>query len=139
MYLFQMKKKIRMALSKTLFKEAPFVAVSANPENATPIGNACEFNATKACSLDLSALGLDELLSRMKSFTVAPTRDLTGSFLFAVDHCFGIRGQGTVLTGTILKGSVAIGDVSRFKTTIFEKTHQSFFADRRDRVNPRVP
>lgn len=29
----------------------------------------------------------------------------------AVDHCFSIRGQGTVMTGTILQGSLAINDV----------------------------
>ena len=28
----------------------------------------------------------------------------------AVDHCFSIRGQGTVMTGTILQGSLAIND-----------------------------
>lgn len=29
----------------------------------------------------------------------------------AVDHCFSIRGQGTVMTGTILQGSLAINDI----------------------------
>jgi len=28
----------------------------------------------------------------------------------AVDHCFSIKGQGTVMTGTILSGSVSLGD-----------------------------
>lgn len=28
----------------------------------------------------------------------------------AVDHCFSIKGQGTVMTGTVLSGSVSIGD-----------------------------
>lgn len=28
----------------------------------------------------------------------------------AVDHCFSIRGQGTVMTGTILQGSLAVND-----------------------------
>lgn len=31
--------------------------------------------------------------------------------LFAVDHCFPIKGQGTVLTGTVLAGSVRTADV----------------------------
>lgn len=26
-----------------------------------------------------------------------------GPLLFAIDHCFAIRGQGTVLTGTVLQ------------------------------------
>ena len=41
-----------------------------------------------------------------------PQRSTEGPFLYAVDHCFPIRGQGTVMTGTILRGSVQINDVS---------------------------
>lgn len=32
-------------------------------------------------------------------------------FLFAVDHCFSVKGAGTIITGTVLKGQVKIGDV----------------------------
>eukprot|EP00061_Rhincodon_typus_P010348 g34575.t1 len=39
-----------------------------------------------------------------------PKRDPSGSFLMAVDHCFSIRGQGTVMTGTILSGSINVND-----------------------------
>ena len=35
----------------------------------------------------------------------------SGPFKFAIDHCFAIRGQGTVLTGTVLSGKAAVGDV----------------------------
>lgn len=28
----------------------------------------------------------------------------------SVDHCFSIKGQGTVMTGTILSGSIGLGD-----------------------------
>ena len=45
--------------------------------------------------------------------TISPTeRDLSAPFLFAVDHCFSIRGQGTIMTGTVLQGTVNINDVS---------------------------
>lgn len=37
-------------------------------------------------------------------------------FLFAVDHCFAIKGQGTVLTGTVLQGTCAVGDVIELPT-----------------------
>lgn len=30
-------------------------------------------------------------------------------FLMYVDHCFAIKGQGTVLTGTVLQGALAVG------------------------------
>lgn len=42
-----------------------------------------------------------------------PQRDAAGPFVCAVDHCFSIKGQGTVMTGTILSGSVAVNDVCK--------------------------
>lgn len=35
-------------------------------------------------------------------------------FLFSIDHCFQIKGQGTVVTGTCLAGSAKVGDVIEF-------------------------
>ena len=35
-----------------------------------------------------------------------------GPLIYAVDHCFGIRGQGTIMTGTILSGKISLNDVS---------------------------
>ena len=32
-------------------------------------------------------------------------------FVMAVDHCFAIRGQGTVLTGTVLSGAIKLNQV----------------------------
>lgn len=43
-------------------------------------------------------------------------RDLESPFLMAIDHCFSKKGQGTVLTGTILQGCLKINDV---KTNLF--------------------
>mmetsp|Transcript_17826 Transcript_17826/g.17063 ORF Transcript_17826/g.17063 Transcript_17826/m.17063 type:complete len:86 (+) Transcript_17826:492-749(+) len=39
-----------------------------------------------------------------------PKRSQAGTFLFSIDHCFQVKGQGTVLTGTILKGAIKVGD-----------------------------
>ena len=41
-----------------------------------------------------------------------PNRMTEGPLIYAVDHCFGIRGQGTIMTGTILSGKVSLNDVS---------------------------
>jgi selenocysteine-specific translation elongation factor len=42
----------------------------------------------------------------------APLRGRTQApFMFSVDHCFPIKGQGTVMTGTVLSGTVQIHDV----------------------------
>ena len=55
--------------------------------------------------------GIDELVSTLKDMTYLPERRGDGAFVFSVDHCFSIRGQGTILTGTILQGAVGINDV----------------------------
>ena len=57
----------------------------------------------------LSVCGVFQVLS---SLVVVPHRQATGPLLLSVDHCFSIRGQGTVMTGTLLSGAVAVGDVS---------------------------
>lgn len=47
----------------------------------------------------------------------------------AVDHCFSIKGQGTVMTGTILSGSVSLGDnveIPALKVTKKVKSMQMF-------------
>ena len=36
---------------------------------------------------------------------------------FAVDHCFAIKGHGTVMTGTVLAGTVSVKDVRNDKMT----------------------
>ena len=60
--------------------------------------------------------GIDHLVSTLKDMTYLPNRKGDGNFVFSVDHCFSIKGQGTVLTGTILQGIVKINDVSKFKS-----------------------
>ncbi len=44
--------------------------------------------------------------------TGSPERSPDLPFLFSVDHCFNVRGQGTVMTGTVLQGTVKVNDVS---------------------------
>jgi len=56
------------------------------------------------------------LLQLLKRQTYLPHRDPHGSFLMAVDHCFSIRGQGTVMTGTVLQGALAINDTVEIPT-----------------------
>ncbi|OEU08059.1 P-loop containing nucleoside triphosphate hydrolase protein [Fragilariopsis cylindrus CCMP1102] len=36
------------------------------------------------------------------------------NFYFAIDHCFPIKGMGTVLTGTCLNGSINVNDIIEF-------------------------
>jgi selenocysteine-specific elongation factor len=46
----------------------------------------------------------------MKETVRLPQRDAGGPFFFAIDHCFPIKGQGTVLTGTVLSGACRVND-----------------------------
>ncbi len=87
----KMTKKLRLTLSQTRFQEVEVVAVAARQEEGDPIG-------------------LDGFVSKLKTMTKLPERDASGELLFSVDHCFNIRGQGTVMTGTILQGSVRVND-----------------------------
>lgn len=68
-------------------------------------------------------------MSTLKGMIEVPKRDPDGPLHFAIDHCFPIKGQGTVITGTVLSGSLAIGQEIEFpelKTTRKVKSMQMF-------------
>lgn len=82
-------KKLRVTFSQSKFgTDLGFACVSANPQDGSP------------------AIGIPELVEVLKSKLTVPQRDPTGPFMFSFDHAFPIKGQGTVLTGTVLSGSV---------------------------------
>ena len=94
-----MVKKISRTLETTRFTGSPIVAVAAKPGG--PDAPDTE-----------TAMGIDKLIEVLTQHVFIPERDSKGSFIFSVDHCFPIRGQGTVMTGTVLSGSVTVNDVS---------------------------
>ncbi|MGH9887250.1 MAG: selenocysteine-specific translation elongation factor, partial [bacterium] len=63
-----------------------------------------------ACSTRTSA-GLDDLRAAIAAaIDDLPPRERTGVFRLPVDRVFTVKGFGTVVTGTVLGGSVKIGD-----------------------------
>mmetsp|Transcript_38659 Transcript_38659/g.99934 ORF Transcript_38659/g.99934 Transcript_38659/m.99934 type:complete len:687 (-) Transcript_38659:15-2075(-) len=87
-------KSLRGVFAQTAFgANLPFACVSASP--AADPGN--------------PALGVPELVELLKSKLEVPKRDPSGPFMFSFDHAFAIKGQGTVMTGTVLSGSVKPG------------------------------
>jgi selenocysteine-specific elongation factor len=91
-----MKKRLAKTLEPTKFAGSPIIAVAAKPE-----------------SLDDSpteSLGMKEMSELLSTKAFVPQRNSSGPFLFAVDHCFSVRGQGTVMTGTVLQGTVSLND-----------------------------
>ncbi|GAB4820810.1 hypothetical protein N2152v2_007856 [Parachlorella kessleri] len=55
-------------------------------------------------------MGVAELSNVLLSRVVVLERSSTLPFLFYIDHCFAIKGQGTVLTGTVVRGSLRVND-----------------------------
>lgn len=70
-------------------------------------------------SPNFNPLGLDTLKEILARVAFIPVRKPSGSFILAVDHCFPIKGQGTVLTGTVLQGKISVNDVSSHKKSCF--------------------
>ena len=108
----QMVKRLRKTFETTKFPQVQIVACSA-----------------------ASSLNLNELISTIQSHVFVPKRSPDGPFLFSVDHCFSIRGQGTVMTGTVLSGSVKINDVgdrcfSAFPHEFLSLVHRNRLAER---------
>ncbi|OWF53685.1 selenocysteine-specific elongation factor-like [Mizuhopecten yessoensis] len=111
----KMKKKMLKTFEATKFANCPMVAVAAKPGGPE--------------APDTEALGLNDLIDTIKANTYVPQRSQTGPFIFSVDHCFSIRGQGTVMTGTALMGSTALNDtieIPSMKITKKVKSIQMF-------------
>jgi len=63
-----------------------------------------------AVAADQEPQGIPELLDVLRTTLQAPDRDASGAYCLAVDHCFAVPGNGTVLTGTVLSGALKKGD-----------------------------
>lgn len=112
----KMTKRLHKTLENTRFKECPVIAVAAKP------------GGPEAPDTE-EPHGVPELIELLKKQTYLPQRDPGGDLLMAVDHCFSIRGQGTVMTGTVLQGSLAINDtveIPALKVTKKIKSVQMF-------------
>jgi selenocysteine-specific elongation factor len=96
----KVKARLRSALKPTKFRDCKFISVAARP------GGADGMEAG-----GLPPLGMDALVSSLSCYVTSKRiKKCSGTFLFAVDHCFPAKGQGTVMTGTVLRGSCKVGD-----------------------------
>jgi len=110
------KLKIRKRLAKSKFPNAPMVGVSActggEKNMAATSGNALTLDASHHSTYNIHAL-----VETLQNSLPAPKRQPHHApFFFAIDHCFPIKGMGTVLTGTCLSGSVKVNDTLEFPT-----------------------
>jgi hypothetical protein len=75
---------------------------------------AAERNALRKDGTAISSTntqGVTELVDLIRANIEIPHRDYAGPLYFAVDHCFAIKGHGTVLTGTVLGGTVSLNSI----------------------------
>ncbi|MHA1883254.1 MAG: selenocysteine-specific translation elongation factor [Candidatus Thorarchaeota archaeon] len=82
-----MKSKTQKILQSAGFQDAEIIPVSAT------IGS-----------------GIDELRNALFNVISPQPRDTTSSFLMPLDHAFPIKGHGTIVTGTVLRGTIDLGD-----------------------------
>nr|KAJ3418865.1 hypothetical protein HK105_007740 [Polyrhizophydium stewartii] len=90
--------RVRKTLSKTKFADASIV-----PTTVKPSGEMSD--AEKAL---YAPDAVTKCISKLAS---VPVRSPDGPFLCLIDHCFLIKGQGTIATGTVIGGSVRVGDM----------------------------
>jgi len=69
--------------------------------------------------------GLDELREALAEEAPFPSRDVGGPFFFSIDHCFPIKGQGSVVTGTCLRGRASINQTAELPLLGVEKKIKS--------------
>ena len=90
--------RIRKVFASTKFSGVPIVPTAASIGGEKAIG--MPKNVLPPSS------GIDDLLELIKQKVVIPQRNYDAPFYYAIDHCFSIKGHGTVLTGTVLSGSI---------------------------------
>ena len=63
---------------------------------------------------NISGMGIEQVYARLGAIAaILPRRELSGGFRMSVDRIFTIAGAGRVVTGTVLAGRVAVGDMVR--------------------------
>ena len=105
----QMENKVRALLNKTKFA-----------------GN-FSIVRTAACPREGNPLGIAELINVMiDSIEHLPDRSCDNKQLYLeIDHCFPVKGLGCILTGTILEGSLRVGDTIEIITLNIQKKIKS--------------
>lgn len=94
---------------------------------AAPRGAEEKAEEQKAQDGSAASFGIETLINTILLNISIPNREAAKNqpFQFAVDHCFQIKGQGTVMTGTILSGQVKIGDTIEIANLKLEKKVKS--------------
>ncbi|MHA1695162.1 MAG: selenocysteine-specific translation elongation factor [Candidatus Helarchaeota archaeon] len=79
--------EIKRILKNTIFSNAPIIPISAKTKK-----------------------GINELKKELLNIIKVPERDISGNFKMPIDHAFQIKGVGTIITGTVHRGIIKVGD-----------------------------
>ena len=132
------KNKVKARLKNSKFPNAPMVGISAckggekvaatNNDNATNNKSKQQQQHHQQQQQHQNATyNIDTLITTLRNSLPPPKRetDSKSPFYFAIDHCFPIKGMGTVLTGTVLHGSASVNDPLEFPTLGLERKIKS--------------
>lgn len=150
----QAQQKVRERLKNSTFANAPMIGVSAclGGEKVAALNGSQQQQQQSLEMAHPQTLNVDKLIDLLKESLPAPrrhhgTKTLTSTtihgntkgsnnnstaatatkdpFYFAIDHCFPIKGMGTVLTGTVLNGSIKVNDMIEFPSLSLERKIKS--------------
>ena len=120
----KLRDRLARTFERTRFRGCPMVEVAARPggpdSDAPPEGLEALVGALVA--------GVPRALAR-RAAAAAADGGSAAPTLFMVDHCFSVKGQGTVATGTVLAGEVRVNaalEVPSLKTERKVKSIQMF-------------
>jgi len=99
----KLQRRIRKTLQSTRFSGCPIV-----PTSARSMETAYGIDALRETILGLVDGAVQDRLSSSEAGT--DDNKTSSTFLFLVDHCFALKGKGTIATGTVLRGRVQVGD-----------------------------
>jgi selenocysteine-specific elongation factor len=99
-----------VALTKTDLVDADRIAQVTGDIHALLAGTGLEGRPLFPVSA-VTGFGVAELRAHLEAAALSlGARTLRGGFRLAVDRCFTVAGAGTVVTGTVFSGRVAVGD-----------------------------
>uniref|UniRef100_T1HV40 Tr-type G domain-containing protein n=1 Tax=Rhodnius prolixus TaxID=13249 RepID=T1HV40_RHOPR len=123
-----MQKPIMIVMNKTLQLHIKTIFVMFNIIVSNKILNGLRNTAFKnvllvatSTKLEVQGSRVQKLINILKANTFVPERSTNSStMILAVDHCFLVKGKGTVMTGTVIQGTLTLNDVGNIPTQLLQ-------------------
>jgi len=80
------------------------------PGDDTPIVIGSALKALEGDTSEIGVPSIEKLLAAMDEYIPVPERPIDQPFLMPIEDVFSISGRGTVVTGRIERGKIAVGD-----------------------------